>query len=52
MTNLFGWGEDTEAIGSRMWRYNWPKAFDQRLQGEHTIHCALYPHAGDWLTGD
>jgi alpha-mannosidase len=48
LTNLFAWGEDTEAIGSRMWRHNWPKAFDQRLNGTHVIHCAVVPHRGDW----
>jgi alpha-mannosidase len=48
LVNLLAWGEYTEAIGSRLWRRNWPKAFDQRLRGRHTIHCALYPHSGDW----
>jgi alpha-mannosidase len=48
LVNLFAWGEDTEAIGSRMWRYNWPVAFDQRLQGAHRIDYAVLPHDGDW----
>jgi hypothetical protein len=48
LVNLFAWGEHTEAIGSRMWRHNWLKAFDQRLRGTHTIRAALYPHAGNW----
>jgi len=48
LTNLLAWGEDTEAIGSRMWRHNWPKAFDQRLRGRHAIQSAVYPHPGDW----
>lgn len=46
--NLFAWGENTEAIGSRMWRYNWPKAFDHRLRGAHEIQYSIYPHAGPW----
>jgi alpha-mannosidase len=48
LVNLLAWGEDTEAIGSRMWRHNWPTAFDQRLDGTHTIRCAVLPHAGGW----
>ena len=48
LVNLFAWGENTEAIGSRLWRTNWPKCFDQRLRGRHVIRCALYPHMGDW----
>ena len=52
LVNLFAWGEETNAIGSRMWRYNWPKSFDQRLRGSHTIQCALYPHPGDWRVAD
>ena len=48
LVNLFAWGEETEAIGSRMWRQNWLKCFDQRLTGSHTIRAALLPHAGDW----
>jgi hypothetical protein len=52
LVNLFAWGEDTAAIGSRLWQHNWPKAFDQRLRGSHTIRCALYPHIGDWQTSD
>jgi alpha-mannosidase len=46
--NLFAWGENTDVIGSRMWRRNWSKAFDQRLDGKHTIHTAVYPHQGNW----
>jgi hypothetical protein len=52
LVNLFAWGEDTEAIGSRLWRYNWPKSFDQRLNGTHTIRSALYPHSGTWRSAD
>jgi alpha-mannosidase len=52
LTNLFAWGEDTEAIGSRMWRHNWPRAFDQRLSGTHVIRCAVVPHRGDWREAD
>ena len=52
LVNLFAWGEDTNAMGSRLWRYNWPKAFDQRLRGRHEIHCAVFPHAGDWRAAD
>jgi alpha-mannosidase len=48
LVNLFAWGEDTDAIGNRMDRVRWPKCFDQRLRGTHTIHAALYPHTGDW----
>ncbi len=50
--NLFAWGEETNAIGDRFWRENWAKSFDQRLNGRHTIHAALYPHPGDWRTAD
>ena len=52
LTNLLAWGEDTEAIGSRLWRHNWPKAFDQRLNGTHVIRCAIYPHEGGWRDAD
>ncbi|HYW25448.1 MAG TPA: hypothetical protein VE953_14860 [Terriglobales bacterium] len=52
LTNLFAWGEDTEAIGSRMWRHDWPRAFDQRLTGTHVIRCAVVPHQGDWREAD
>ncbi len=52
LVNLFAWGEDTDAIGNRMARVRWPKCFDQRLRGTHTIHSAIYPHAGDWRTAD
>jgi hypothetical protein len=52
LTNLFAWGEDTDAIGNRLGRGRWPKAFDQRLTGRHTIRAALYPHAGDWRAAD
>ena len=50
LVNLFAWGQDTDAIGGRVGRRNWLKAFDQRLRGRHTIHGALYPHTGDWRT--
>lgn len=46
--NLLAWGEETNAIGDRAWRENWAKSFDQRLRGRHTLHTALYPHAGTW----
>lgn len=49
--NLFAWGEETNAIGDRIWRENWAKSFDQRLNGTHTIRTAVYPHAGNWRTG-
>jgi hypothetical protein len=52
LVNLFAWGEDTDAIGNRMERVRWPKCFDQRLRGTHTIRTALYPHAGDWRSAD
>jgi hypothetical protein len=50
--NLLAWGEETEAIGSRLWRHNWRKTFEQRLRGKHEIRCPLYPHAGDWRRAD
>lgn len=46
--NLFAWGEYTDAIGNRLDMVRWPKCFDQRLRGTHTIHAAIMPHAGDW----
>lgn len=52
LVNLFAWGEDTDAIGNRCKPFLWNKAFDQRLRGRHTIHCALYPHRGDWRAAD
>jgi len=52
LVNLFAWGEETEAIGSRLWRHNWRKTFDQRLRGKQEIRCALFPHAGDWRRAD
>lgn len=52
LVNLFAWGEDTDAIGNRMGSNLWLKSFDQRLRGSHTIHCALYPHTGDWRSAD
>lgn len=52
LVNLFAWGEDTDAIGNRMDMVRWPKCFDQRLRGSHTIHTAIYPHSGDWRTAD
>jgi alpha-mannosidase len=51
LVNLLAWGEETNAIGSRMWRENWVKCFDQRLTGSHRIETALYPHTGDWRSG-
>ena len=48
LVNLLAWGEETDAIGSRMWRVNWAKCFDQRLDGKHVIETALYPHSGNW----
>jgi len=52
LVNLFAWGEDTDAIGNRMALVRWPKCFDQRLRGTHTIHAAIYPHHGDWRAAD
>ena len=52
LVNLFAYGEDTEAMGGRRRRYNWPKAFDLRLRGQHKINFAIYPHAGDWRSAD
>jgi hypothetical protein len=49
--NLFAWGEETNAIGDRIYRENWAKSFDQRLNGIHTIRTAVYPHEGDWRAG-
>ena len=46
--NLLAWGEDTDAIHNGLGRYQWLKSFDQRLDGLHTIHLAVLPHAGDW----
>jgi hypothetical protein len=48
LVNLLAWGEDTDAIGNRLWRQRWPKPFDQRLRGTHTFNSSLYPHVGDW----
>jgi hypothetical protein len=48
--NLIGWGEQTDAIHNGLGRYQWLKSFDQRLDGRHTIHLAVYPHMGDWRT--
>jgi hypothetical protein len=50
--NLIAWGEDTDAIHNGLGRYQWPKAFDQRLCGRHTIHQAVLPHTGDWRLAD
>ena len=52
LVNLLAWGEDTDAIGNRLGVGRWPKTFDQRLNGRHTIHAAVYPHAGDWRAAD
>ena len=52
LSNLLAWGEDTDAIGNRIGQNTWPKGFDQRLRGTHVIHCAVYPHAGDWQQAD
>ena len=48
LSNLFAWGEHTDAIGNRLDYVRWPKCFDQRLNGKHTIRTAVLPHAGDW----
>ena len=48
LVNLFAWGEHTDAIGNRLDPVRWPKCFDQRLRGAHTLHAAIYPHTGDW----
>jgi len=50
--NLLAWGEQTDAIHNGLGRYQWPKAFDQRLHGRHTIHQAVLPHTGDWRSAD
>lgn len=50
--DLIGWGEQTDAIHNGLGRYQWLKPFDQRLDGRHTIHLAVYPHMGDWRTAD
>lgn len=50
--NLFAWGEYTDAIGNRLDLARWPKCFDQRLNGKHTIHAAIMPHSGDWRSAD
>jgi alpha-mannosidase len=50
--NLIAWGEDTDAIHNGLGRYQWLKSFDQRLDGRHIIHQAVYPHAGDWRAAD
>jgi hypothetical protein len=52
LINLFAWGEHTDAIGNRCKPLLWNKSFDQRLRGSHAIHCALYPHGGDWRAAD
>jgi hypothetical protein len=52
LMNLFAWGEETDAVGNRMDMLRWPKCFDQRLRGKHTIHTAIYPHSGDWRSAD
>jgi len=52
LVNLIAWGEDTDAIHNGLGRYQWPKAFDQRLHGRHTIHQAVLPHTGDWRSAD
>jgi alpha-mannosidase len=50
--NLIAWGEQTDAIHNGLGRYQWLKSFDQRLDGHHTIHLAIYPHTGDWRSAD
>jgi alpha-mannosidase len=50
--NLIAWGEETDAIHNGLGRHRWLKSFDQRLNGTHTIHYALYPHNGDWKAAD
>lgn len=50
--NLLAWGEQTDAIHNGLGSYQWPKSFDQRLDGLHTIRHAVYPHPGDWGTAD
>jgi alpha-mannosidase len=52
LVNLFAWGEDTEAFGSRIYRVNNPTGYDQRLRGTHDIRCAVYPHTGDWRSAN
>lgn len=48
LSNLFAWGEHTDAIGNRLDMVRWPKCFDQRLNGRHAIQAAVLPHSGDW----
>ncbi|MEP7357587.1 MAG: hypothetical protein ABI847_10140 [Anaerolineales bacterium] len=52
LVNLLGWGESTDAIGNRLGLGRWPKAFDQRLNGRHTLRAAIYPHPGDWRAAE
>lgn len=52
LNNLFAWGENTDSIGNRIFPARWPKCFDQRLNGTHTIHTAILPHSGDWRSAD
>jgi hypothetical protein len=52
LVNLLAWGENTEAIGSRLYRVNNPIGYDLRLRGMHVIQRALYPHSGDWRSAD
>jgi hypothetical protein len=49
--DLLAWGEDTDAIHNGLGRNRWLKSFDQRLNGSHTIHSAVYIHSGDWQAG-
>jgi hypothetical protein len=46
LNNLLAWGEHTDAIGNRNDLSRWPKTFDQRLRGRHTLVTAVYPYAG------
>ena len=51
--NLLAWGEHTDAIHNGLGsNHRWPKSFDQRLDGHHTIQNAVYPHPGDWQIAD
>lgn len=52
LVNLFAWGENTDRIGNRQGWERWLKSFDSRLSGMHEIHCAIYPHNGDWRAAD
>jgi hypothetical protein len=48
LENLVAWGEATDALDPSP-----PlQGVDQRLNGMHSIHSAIYPHPGDWRSAD